>query len=255
MTELKPIHFSSLKQIGKSPLHYKARHDKTEEHTPEQERQMRIGTLAHKLILEPDRTDVAVFQGKVRNGKVWEAFEAEHAGQLIVTVKEMERGQHIAARVHADPLASKRLIGIKEGELPTWTWLGRTCGGRPDVLGDRFTTEVKTSPDTSPGWMARHCLRMVYHGQLRWYNIGAETLFKRPYDEAYIVAVEVKEPFAVTTFRLTPRALEAGERICRSWMERLLACEAADEWPGYAQHEIDLDVIEDEALIYEEENA
>lgn len=45
--------------------------------------------------------------------------------------------------------------------------------------------------------------------------------------------------------RLTPRALEEGEKLNRSWIERLDGCELADEWPGYTQSILDLDVPDD----------
>lgn len=255
---LAPVHFSSLKSIGRSPMHYRARVDHTEERTPELERAMRAGSIAHKLILEPERDDFAVYEGKVRNGKAWEAFEAAHAGKLIVTIPELTRAVKLAEVVRADPIAAPRLVGVVEQELPPWDYMGRACGGRPDVVGLGFTTEVKTCPDTSIAWMTRHVLRMAYHGQLAWYNEGAAAFAEQwspkewpAFDRAYIVAVETREPHAVTTFALSPRTLEAGRRLCHQWMERLLNCERSGVWPGYSQCEVPIDVLDDEDLIYE----
>ena len=246
MLDLPPVRFSNLKTIGRSPLHYKARVERVDETSPETERAMRFGTLAHKLVLGKGQ-DVAVYEGKVRNGKVWDAFEAENVDKLIVTRSEMDRGEKLAAVVHADPIAVPRLVGLVEHELAPWPWLGRMCGGRPDVVGAGFIADVKTAPFCAPEWMARHALKLAYHAQLRWYQIGAEAETGRTFMHAYLVCVETRAPFAVTTMVLTQRALEQGEKLCRIWMERLLSCEGADDWPGYAQFEVPLDVPEEDA--------
>jgi hypothetical protein len=62
---------------------------------------------------------------------------------------------------------------------------------------------------------------------------------------AYVVAVESTPPFPVTVMRLTDRALDQGERLCTSWMETLLNCEASNFWPPYAQSIVPLDVPDD----------
>lgn len=251
-----PLHFSTLKSISRSAAHYRTRADREDEWSSAQERQMRVGTLAHGLILEPGRNDFVVWDGKVRNGKAWDAFKAEHAGRLIVTAPELVRGQRIADAVRGCPVAAPHLDGVCEQELPPWQWLsGRWCGGRPDVVRPdaREVVEVKTTPDASPAWMARHALRMAYHAQLAWYNLGAAAAHGVRFDKATIIAVETKPPYAVTTFALTEHALVVGEKICHAWLSKLLAHEAVDEWPAYSQAEVPLDVIDADDLIYDAE--
>jgi hypothetical protein len=44
-----------------------------------------------------------------------------------------------------------------------------------------------------------------------------------------------------------------GERLCRVWLEKLLACEAADRWPGYCQSFEEWDIETDVELTFGEE--
>jgi hypothetical protein len=57
-------------------------------------------------------------------------------------------------------------------------------------------------------------------------------------------------------FRLPERALEAGRRANRLWLERLLVCEQSGEFPPYSQSVVELGFPEDEpALVFGEEEA
>jgi hypothetical protein len=47
--------------------------------------------------------------------------------------------------------------------------------------------------------------------------------------------VEPVEPYVVTVLRAEEDVLELGRRCVRLWMEQLLTCEAANQWPGYTQ--------------------
>lgn len=246
MTDLEPVRFSRLKKIGLSPAHYAA----------DQRRgtsAMSVGTAAHSLVL--GGPPVIAYPGAVRRGKEWEAFQAENEGACILTKREAEQANAIAAAVLACPIAAKMLEGEHEVELPPWRVSGRVCGGRVDVINKAAgaVVELKTTNSSDPYRFTRLGLRMAYHAQLAWYLNGAQ---QAGYDvaDALIVAVETVPPYAVTPMRVTFRALEMGTRIWRSWFERLLVCEAADEWPPYVQHVADFDIEDDEPeLVFAEE--
>src|SRR6185437_7592534 len=120
--------------------------------------------------------------------------------------------------LRANPHASMALRGRYEVPVD-WSWLGRSCSSRIDTVGDGFITELKTSNTTQPDRFRGACLgRLAYHAQLGFYAMAAEHIGSKP-REAYIVGVETSATYAVTVFRLTPRALEMGQRMCRVWME------------------------------------
>ena len=232
---LDPVHFTTLKHIARSPAHYRAAL-LAKKDTPA----MKLGRLVHTVVLGGPPS--AVWDGE-RRGKAWLEFKAAHEGREIVTVGEVERATEIANAVGADPVARRYLAGQTERAVE-WSMFGRRCATHGiDILGDRsedFIADLKTSTTTEPRTFARQCLRLGYHSQLATYLEAAASIGE-PRRRAIIVGVEVTAPFAVTVFEVGPAALEEGRKLHRLWMERLIACEAADAWPAYAQDVLSLD--------------
>ncbi len=232
---IEELHWSLLKQMALSPAHLRAAYEQGTDTT----RSMSNGTLIHALVLGGD---VLVWEG-VRKGKKWEEFEAKNEGRFIVTRKEYDTASLAAVSVMWSPIAKPLLEGRRE-----WSWSatmhGRRCAGRIDVAGPA-TVDLKTSNSVEPGRFSRACLRMGYHAQLAWYQDARRALGEDPGD-AWIIGVETKAPFPVTVLHVTQRALDEGRKLNRLWLEKLNACEAADEWPGYVQSAVELDIVEDD---------
>lgn len=239
------LHWSALKMMAKSPAHFRSYIEEGSDPT----RAMQRGTLVHVLVLGGD---VAVYEGE-RRGKAWDAFEAEHEGRFIATRKEYDRARRCADAVANHPVAGPLLVGRTEDEWHV-TMYGRPCAGRIDCSGWLHTTDLKTTVDASPERFKRQSLYMGWHAQLDWYQEARRAMKQDP-GGAYIVGVETKEPFAVTVLRVTDRALLEGRKLNRLWLERLAACEAANEWPAYVQTPVDLDIVEDAELIFGDEEA
>lgn len=241
-----PVRFSCLKQMSRSPAHYleslKGRPDSAA---------MRIGRLVH--IAAFGQTPL-IYDGS-RRGKAWEQFDAEHSGEDIFTAAEQQSADPIVESLLDNPAHwhAKELLtsGVAEKRLD-WTWLGRACRGTPDVAGE-FLVDLKTTRNAHPEHFKRDALWRSYHGQLAYYRQGMLLSGLQPPSECYIVAVETSPPYAAVVLRLTERTLEQGERLCRLWMEQLLACEASGQWPGYVQSVVDWEIEAEVDLIFGEE--
>lgn len=244
----KVLRYSELSRMSSSPAHFRAAY----EHPREQSPAMRRGTLVHSLILEgPTAAGIVVFPGE-RGAKGWKAFKEEHAdAPLIVTADEMAEARFIAAKVRNHPLAAPALDGDTEVEL-AWKRGAIDCAGRLDVLKPNGITEVKLSFTSHPEGFVRHGIRMGYHAQGAWYRYGANAN-GRDIFSVKIVSVEMRQPFAVTVFDLTERALEKGDRLCTMWLERFavqLGAQHGGHWPEYAEHVCEFDVPDDVELVY-----
>lgn len=233
------LSFSALKQMGRSPAHYRAAVTQQLVETPA----MRFGTLVHAIVLGGD---FAVYEGE-RRGNAWKAFEEEHAGRFIVTKKEYDRAAEVARAVHDDPVVRETgvLVGDREVTLK-WDAHGRACRGRLDVLKPRrFITDLKLTRDAHPErfhWQAR---RLAYPAQMEWYAQGAAVATGHEVTDLYIVAVESSPPHLVTVHRVSDELRDQARRQIVGWLEALRVCEDSDEWPGYAQHIVPMDVLEE----------
>jgi hypothetical protein len=243
------VRYSHLKYMSLSPAHYLAATKDTRD-TP----RMRLGRLV----------DAYLFNGKLpvvweaeRRGNKWKEFVAAHEDREVVTAAEYDKALHMVDAIvnHSD--AMRLLRGRRLQEIQ-WQFLGRDCQSHPDVLGGppasnrvEFITDLKSSATAQPSRFVPLALRMLYHAQLAFYHaaVGAAG-FGVPGDH-YGVVVEQQEPYAVTCFRYTERAIEVGSKLCRLWMERLLVCEESGEWPAYSQGVLDLDVSEEYELNFD----
>lgn len=239
----KPVRFSRLKMMSKCPAIYRAQFD---EEAPDNSAK-RFGRLVHALTLGGR---VVVYDGE-RRGNRWKDFQAAHDGAEIALVDEHREALKIADAVRSHHIAGGLLDGEREKEI-AWMGDGRACGARLDVLGHDFVTDLKTTSSAEPRWFMRNAARMGYHAQLDWYRLGATLAMGRPIERAYIVAVEPRYPYIVTCFDLPQRVLDMARALWRSWWDRLMVCEAAGEWPEYANVIVEFEIGEPGELDFDD---
>lgn len=247
MTDLSnPVRFSHLKNMARSPAHYRASVLTPWRDSPA----MRMGRLVHQLVLEPERQPV-VYPGQ-RRGKAWESFRDAHDGADIFTTAELEQAMGVAGQVESSPDAMAVLEGEREQRM-RWEIRGRACHGTPDVLNShvRRVTDLKVTANADPDKFVWHALRMGWLAQLPWYANGADM----PDAELCIVAVEPTGMVPPVVLRLDPSARDLGNQQWRGWFERLLVCEESGQWPGYTQGILDISAPGDADLIFDEDAA
>jgi hypothetical protein len=241
------VHFSTLKQIAISPLHYV--------HACNQETadtySLRLGRLVHALILMPDTPpDVAVFDGSVRRGKEWEQFKAENAGREIVRRDELAKAEAMRKAVYANAQARK-ILEVGQGEVTAlWEAHGVELRGRIDWLSPvHGIGELKTTRTISRRAFMREVAVRHYHAQLAMYADGYEQAAGvETQREAWIIAVENEPPHDVAVYRVGEESLDEGRRVVDGWVRQVAECTASGNWHGVGGTEaIDL-VMPDWAL-------
>jgi hypothetical protein len=234
-----PVRFSNLKLMALSPAHYL---EAAQKDTYSMER----GKALHSLVL--GGKPVLAYPGKVRRGKEYDAFVAANTNAQVLTKSDYAKAEGMAAAVRASRPAMRVLAGRHEVELD-WKFMGRECQSHIDVIGGggEWVTELKSAVSSNPDRFAWQAKKFGYNAQLAFYwEAVLQSGLGVPRD-AFVVAVESAPPYVVTVMRLTGQALDLGRRSFRLWMERLLGCEAANEWPGYAEGIVPLDIPDDDA--------
>jgi hypothetical protein len=245
---VKRLRHSHLKEMAKSPAHYRIAVDRADDSFSSPA--MEFGTAVHSLVL--GGKPVIYYPGATRRGKDWDEFKVRHASDLILSKSDYDRAHRCADQVMSDADAVRVLTGDRERELH-WAFMGRECQSTPDCIGASWISDLKTCASAEPnkfGYMARQYL---YHSQLAFYGEAVRTLGICEPTEFYLVAIESSGMIPPVVQRLTPAAVEAGNRIWRSLFERVLQHEAANVWPGYSQTIVELDVPEEDELVFDDE--
>lgn len=241
------ISSTRLKELRRSPLHYRYRATHPKETAP-----LSLGRAAHCATLEPDRfmAEHAIWMRRTesgnlgpRNGKYWEAFKAEHEGKTIITEDEFVATLDIQGAVRSNADAMRYL---KKGDAEVsmrWPCFGRQCKGRVDWLTilDTVPTLVglKTSVDCRPMQFGNQAARYGYPLQWAIYYDGYETITGRAPRMVEIV-VESAPPHAVVVYTIPNEVILQGRDEYHDLMKLLEECERNNDWPGPAVGEQEL---------------
>lgn len=223
---------SHLKAVMQSPYHYWARFVDPDRKPIEPTAAMRLGSLAHCAILEPN--DLLQRYGVCgpRNTKAGKeqaaAMEAE--GIEAVTSTDMALALSMAAAVRNHPAAAALLKQGKAEQSFWWDDLptGMRCKCRPDWYYGSTVVDIKTTTDASPQAFARAVATYGYHVQAAHYLAGLHGA-----ERFVFVAVEKSYPHAVAVYELDAASLELGRTTRDNALDVLAGCQAAGVWPGY----------------------
>ncbi len=246
---MRPLHWSHLRHFAESPAHYRYYLDHPVVATPA----MKFGSLVHKLVLGVAPQSFVVYDGH-RRGNAWKEFKEQHEGVEIVTAAEWRRASECADAIKSDPVTGPLVRdGLREHRME-WSVAGRPCAGTPDLNG-RDVNDLKISAVVSPDRFKWHCRRMLWHAQLAWYADGVHSAQGQPPEKCHIIVCAPKPPFVPVAYRLSEETLRQGHETWLSLFHGLRTCEESDQWPGYAQEpvELDLDASELDLIIDGEE--
>lgn len=234
---------SSIVHMSRSPLHYRWAKDHPEPPSPA----MILGTITHRMILEPDRIGDFVVWGdkrdqKARLGKVWDAFKVEHEGKTIITKRERDAMVQIAVAVRRNPTIAALLKDGRSEVSMVWkdTDLGHMCKGRMDYLrNDPMILDLKTARDARPFQFGNQSYKLGYHIKLAMY-MGGYFALTGELAKVKILAVENKPPYDCAIYNVPSDVLQQGQEDYIRLMRRIRECEESGIWPGAVEDEADL---------------
>ena len=245
--DLPGVHITGLKEMRKSPKHYKYRLS----HPRKVTNALAFGNAAHVAVLEPERflRDFAIWNSehpdgkkRPRNGKAWDEFELLNKGRTILLDSEYDEAIAFKDAVRQDALAMRYLAVGRPEIAMTWTdaETGVACVGRLDweTKVDRHpaVVDLKSARDVSELWFSRDVAKLDYHLQLAFYADGYQAITgKTP--RMVVVAVESVEPYDAVTYIVPEEVLEIGRDAYRELLIKFKQCTESDEWPGQGGNE------------------
>ena len=222
---------SHLKKVMQSPYHYWSAYLNPDRVAMVPTAAMRLGSLVHCAVLEPDELTKRYQLAPDRRTKEGKAAVVEMAAAGMEAVSEADLAQalQMADAVRSNSTAAL-LLANGQAEQSFW-WddiaTGMRCKCRPDWFDGETIVDLKTCSDASAAGFAKAVAQWSYQVQAAHYLCG--TLAKR----FVFVAVEKSAPYAVGVYELDAEAMVHGSVLRHNALQRIQDCRAINEWPGY----------------------
>ena len=238
---------SRLRKLWQStPAHLKAEMD-----SPKESDALKLGTLAHHVILEPDKPipNLVTPPDEYAPGKKWTyaatackewRASQERAGNTVLTADEYDSLFGMVRSIAEHSMAASTLE-CGRSEL---TCLVHDSTNNIDVRcrldfvpdGRDFLVDFKTAQSASEHDFERHAFTLGYHIQAALYldvwNALAGSDDRRT--GFRFVAVEKAPPYAVNVFDASPEFISRGRADYKRALATFARCVAEDHWPAYS---------------------
>lgn len=244
---------SRLSILKKSPAHL----FHSLKHQLEATAAMKLGTLIHKAVLEPEafRNSYVVIPDLTegiltKDGKPasnpkntseykerFSNFAKANIGKEFISQDDFDTAMAIQQKLYNHPRIGLLLSEISQTELSAlWqcSETGLLCKARID--GDSSDLEavidLKTTSDASPAGFEPSIANFGYHRQAAMY-LDAMRELGRTRTDYIIIAVETEAPYECAAYRLRDEIIELGRRELAPLKRLYKACQEQNVWPGY----------------------
>lgn len=232
------ISASGLKQLLKSPAHFKAERETTDA--------MKFGTQTHCALLEPAEFDnrySVVPEGLDYRSKEGKEIKAaiEASGKEPIKYAEMQDILAIQKSFHANTDVMNILqhaiferefyfkIGDIDAKMKTDIII-EPCDAFPNGL----VADLKSCPDASPQGFARSMWNDAMYIQAAFYSIAFNRIYNTSAPPPFLwIPVERKAPYLNAVYSCPDHVLSYGWKECERLLEIYAQCLASDYWPGY----------------------
>lgn len=227
-----------------SPLHYWHKYLSPDREPNEPTPAMILGSAAHAIILEPDlfAAEYVPNPGIDRRSKAgkdeYAAFQAEHAGKIILSDEDYQTCLHIRDAVYRDPVARGLLTGgtAEQSFYGIDEETGELIKCRTDYRHNegRYVVDVKTTEDASPAGFGKSSANFRYPHQVAWYDDVQDAALGHHPQYWVFLAVEKKPPYALGLYFPEPEQIAKAREANRRALRTIAECKRHNEWPGYS---------------------
>lgn len=219
---------------GKSPKHIKHAY---ENNSPSSDAQIK-GQMAHTLSMQPElfHDEFAIYGGKVRRGKEWDAFQRENTGATCATEKMVDAVQGMAEAVRLDPVAAEF---IKEGVSEVSMFSveqGLQVKGRLDWIDTQAgnLVDLKFVASIDDHKFGSSFVTFGYGLKLACYRRWFERESGKKINRVILITCEQTAPYDVACVPIPENVLEIGWDAAERAITRVKSCIESGLWPGIA---------------------
>ncbi|MDE5763779.1 MAG: PD-(D/E)XK nuclease-like domain-containing protein [Ruminococcus sp.] len=228
---------SDLDLIDRSPAYYRHIKENPRESTPA----MLLGSVVHKLILEPDSfaSEYAVCPAADRRTKagreIYQTFTDSLKNGVEAVPDDVYRtALSMAESVRNHPIASRLLQGGQAETSWFWEENGIQCKCRPDYLRTdiKCVIDLKTTQNSSLESFTKSAYDYRYHVQVAWYLKGLRTCGVEA-ENFLFVAVEKEPPYPVCVHAADDLMIQLGGQKAMENLTVYAECQNTGIWYGY----------------------
>lgn len=227
---------SDLDLINRSPAYYKY----AKENPKEQTAAMLLGSVVHKLVLEPERfadeyVVAPAVDKRTKKGKdEWKEFIDSIDNETVIDRETYETAKLLASSVRNHPIAARLLQGGQAESSYFWEENGIKCKCRPDYLRTdiKCVIDLKTTQNGSPDSFTKSAYDYRYHVQAAWYLRGLRACGV-DVENFIFIAVEKEPPYTVCVYTADELMIKLGNIIADENFRTLCECMKSDNWYGY----------------------
>jgi exodeoxyribonuclease VIII len=220
-------------------------------HPPKQTEQMRLGSLLHMAILEPElfasTCEYAPYFGDGRTKKAQEAKEtwcSEHRGKEAICVSDNadklldgDKLKGMIAALRASPGAWELLSAPGYSEA-SFLWndpdTGILCKSRADrYLTRNHLIDIKTCATADVIGFGKSAASLLYHMQAAMYVEAVGYVTGEIGTDFTFIAVENEPPYGIQVFPVEKPVMERGRALYRELLTEYAECKSNNHWPSY----------------------
>lgn len=205
---------------------------------PEETDALKFGSLAHRVVLEPDSLDGAYhvrpdgLSFTTKEGKAW---RDAHGDRPIITHDEWTRASAVRDAVWKHREARALLTNAqREKSLFATDKDGTLRKGRLDLIpaGTDCLADLKTCESAALGDHERDSLQYRYFVQAAYY-LDLAQMIGLEFDKFAFICVEKTPPYLVAVYQVDPEILDLGRTFYRRDLAEVQSCTETGIWPGY----------------------
>ncbi len=242
---IQALNQSGAKELLKSPAHYQAYLNRTQEDS----KALRVGTAVHKLALEgldaynATHAIAPEVDKRTKDGKqAWQDFVTANEGKSILTAEEGALVDAVANSAAACMKANG--IVLSRTEVMFTAFIGDTlvkCA-IDGISDDGYIYDLKTCEDASAHGFLQAVRKYKYALQAYFYRHAVESAYKCRVLGFRFIAVEKEPPYAHAVYELGPELMTQAAFDFEKALTLYKECTASGNWPAYPQQITTIDI-------------